>query len=231
MAADTDLIQTRLHSVLCLSPSFIHLSLHFRLTSIQIYQRFFFLPLLSLSFSRQKNLIGQCRRMSDLGNWIQKRSSTFLLSRILYIREKEKYLCLNWMLIHWTNVGGEGIRYSLETGEGEYSSEIKKIPKAKSRFRLKFLNERIEESLEPVWIHDLIGSRNFCETSSGCKSRTPFHSEFPPLPPDILRRSSYFFILCTPVHVRLRKLETDYSENFSGSASRCFTIDLKISKG
>lgn len=46
--------------------------------------------------------------------------------------------------------GGEGIRYSLETGEGEYSSEIKKIPKAKSRFRLKFLNERIEESLEPV---------------------------------------------------------------------------------
>lgn len=92
--------------------------------------------------------------------------------------------------------GGSGREFGIpwKRGRGrEYSSEIKKIPKAKSRFRLKFLTS-VSRSLEPVWIQDLIGSRNFCESSSRfrCKSRTPFHLEFPPTFFDARLISSFY---------------------------------------
>lgn len=89
-------------------------SLHFRLTSIEIGLSeisFLFSVSLSLSFSLVKRILSD-----SAAGW----SRQLNVARRFYCREcirKKEILRLNWMLIHWMN--REGIRYSVETGEGE----------------------------------------------------------------------------------------------------------------
>lgn len=131
-------------------------SLHFRLTNIEIglSEIFLFSPLcfpspFFFSLSLEKNLIGQCCETIS----IIERSRNVV--RRFYCREcirKKRNFAFKLDVDTLNESGGSGREFGIpwKRGRGrEYSSEIKKIPKAKSRFRLKFLTS-VSRSLEPV---------------------------------------------------------------------------------
>lgn len=97
-------------------------SLHFRLTSIEIGLSLFFSLSLSFFLSRQKNLIGQCRGMISA----IERSSTFLLSR-MYKKKRNFAFKLNVDTLNES--GGNSVFRGNWGGGGSIRVKLKKFPK------------------------------------------------------------------------------------------------------
>lgn len=96
-------------------------SLHFRLTSIEIsLSEISFL--FSVSLSRQKNLIGQCRGMISA----IERSSTFLLSRMY---KKKRNFAFKLDVDTLNESGGNSVFRGNWGGRGSIRVKLKKFPK------------------------------------------------------------------------------------------------------